>query len=82
MEANLLSISPNAAAAIFHGKTIIDRLNEELESIHRATDVIDGTVNINSKDEQKRILGHSPDLADAVMLRMYFALKPQIFSFN
>lgn len=82
MEANQISISPNAAATIFHGKTIIDRLNEELESIHRASDVIDGTVNINSKDEQKRILGHSPDLADALMLRMYFALKPQIFSFN
>ena len=82
MEAGKISISPNAAATIFHGKTLLDKLNEELECIHRATEVIDGTVKINTKDEQKRILGHSPDLADALMLRMYAALKPQIFSFN
>lgn len=82
MDAGKISISPNAAATVFHGKTLLDKLNEELECIHRATEVIDGTVKINTKDEQKRILGHSPDLADALMLRMYATLKPQIFSFN
>jgi hypothetical protein len=30
-----------------------------------------------SKDEMKRILGKSPDLSDAMMMRMFYQLKPK-----
>ena len=35
----------------------------------------DNKVGIQSKDEMKKMLGRSPDLADALSYRMYFELK-------
>ena len=35
----------------------------------------DGKVSVQSKDEMKRLLGKSPDLSDALMMRIYFELK-------
>jgi len=32
----------------------------------------DTKVTINTKDEQKRILGHSPDFGDAIMMKMFY----------
>jgi len=82
MEEGRLSISPQIASTIINGSTIRDLLSNELEAIHRASEVFETKIAINSKDEQKRLLGKSPDFADALMLRMYFELKPRIFSFN
>lgn len=52
-----------------------ERLKEELQAVRRAhIDDDTGKFAINSKDEQKEILGRSPDLADAVMMAMIYRL--------
>lgn len=55
-----------------------EKLKEELQAIRRINiDDDTGKFQINSKDEQKEILGRSPDLADALMMAMFFRLaKP------
>jgi PBSX family phage terminase large subunit len=52
--------------------TLIDKLIEELLVIKLKDVDKDGKVTTNTKDEQKRILGHSPDYADAIMMKMFF----------
>ena len=52
--------------------TLIDKIIEELLVVKLKDTDKDGKVNINTKDEQKRILGHSPDFGDAMMMRMYY----------
>lgn len=52
-----------------------DKLKEELQAIRRINiDNDTGKFQINSKEEQKEILGRSPDLADALMMAMFFRL--------
>lgn len=52
-----------------------EKLKEELQAI-RIVGIDSDTkkFQINSKDEQKEILGRSPDLADALMMAMFFRL--------
>ncbi len=38
-------------------------------------EVIDGKLSIESKDKVKEMLGRSPDIGDAIMMRMYFELE-------
>lgn len=52
-----------------------ERIIKELQAIRRKAPDGDTKLMINSKDEQKRILGHSPDYADAIMFRMNFLLR-------
>lgn len=52
--------------------TLIDKIIEELLVVKLKDTDKDGKVTINTKDEQKRILGHSPDFGDAMMMRMYY----------
>lgn len=48
-------------------------IERELLSIKRKPrDTKDGKMEINSKSDQKRILGHSPDFSDAMAYRMLF----------
>ena len=49
---------------------------EELEQIRQKNADSDGKLEIESKDEIKRELKRSPDFADAIMMRMFFELKP------
>lgn len=56
---------------------LIDDLTQELLSIKFKDIDKDNKINIMSKDEQKRILGKSPDLADALMMRMIYEIKPK-----
>jgi hypothetical protein len=35
----------------------------------------DNKVAVQSKDEMKKVLGKSPDLSDALMMRMYWEVK-------
>ena len=56
---------------------LVDDLTQELLSIKFKDIDKDNKVNIMSKDEQKRILGKSPDLADALMMRMIYEIKPK-----
>jgi hypothetical protein len=57
--------------------TVVDDLTQELLSIKFKDIDKDNKISIMSKDEQKRILGKSPDLADALMMRMIYELKPK-----
>ncbi len=54
---------------------IIDDLTQELLSVRLKDIDKDNKVSVHSKEEMKKILGKSPDLADAVMMRMYWEIK-------
>ena len=54
---------------------LIDELTQELLAIKLKDVDKDNKVAVQSKDEMKRILGKSPDLSDALMMRMYYEVK-------
>ena len=54
---------------------VIDELTQELLSIKLKDVDKDNKVAVMSKEEQKKVLGKSPDLSDAIMFRMYYELK-------
>jgi hypothetical protein len=53
----------------------IDELTQELLSVKLKDVDRDNKVQVQSKDEMKKVLGKSPDLSDALMMRMYFEIK-------
>jgi phage terminase large subunit len=55
--------------------TITDELTQELLSIKLKDVDKDNKVAVQSKEEMKKVLGKSPDLSDALMMRMYFEIK-------
>lgn len=57
-----------------HKQTII----EELEQVKRYKVDSDAKLAVLPKESVKMLLGRSPDFADALMMRMYFELKPII----
>jgi len=57
--------------------SVVEELTQELLSIKYKDVDKDNKVQIMSKDEQKKILGKSPDLADSLMMRMIYELKPK-----
>lgn len=48
---------------------------EELEQVKAKDEVMEGKLAVESKDKTKEMLGRSPDIADAIMMRMYFELE-------
>jgi hypothetical protein len=52
-----------------------NKIIEEFEVIRRKNMDNDGKLSILSKKEMKAILGHSPDFADALMMRMRYMFK-------
>jgi hypothetical protein len=54
---------------------IVDELTQQLLAIKLKDVDKDGKVGVIGKDEMKRILGVSPDIADSIMLRMYYEVK-------
>lgn len=54
---------------------IIDDLTQELLAIKLKDVDKDNKVAVQSKEEMKKILGKSPDLSDALMMRMYWEIK-------
>lgn len=54
---------------------IRNKIIEELEVVRRKNMDMDGKLAILSKKEMKIILGHSPDYADALMMRMRYLFK-------
>lgn len=54
---------------------VIDDLTQELLSVKLKDVDKDNKVAVMSKDEMKKILGKSPDISDALMMRMYFEIK-------
>lgn len=59
-------------------KDIRDLIIEDLRAIKRLGDDIDGNKAINNKDQQKVILGRSPDFGDSIMMRKSFDITPRI----
>ena len=55
--------------------TIVDDLTQELLSVKLKDIDKDNKVAVQSKEEMKKVLGKSPDLSDALMMRMYWELK-------
>ena len=55
-----------------------ESLIEELEQIKSKDLDKDGKLKIKNKDEVKEALGRSPDIADCLMMRMYFELRPAV----
>jgi hypothetical protein len=54
---------------------IVDELTQQLMAIKLKDVEKDGKVGVIGKDEMKRILGVSPDIADSIFLRMYYEVK-------
>lgn len=55
-----------------------DQIVKELGAVRRKSPDGDTKLRINSKDEQKSLLGGlSPDYADAIMMRMSFEIRPR-----
>ena len=50
-------------------------LTEELEWVQRHNADKDGKLAVLPKDKVKEHLGRSPDISDALMMRMWFELK-------
>ena len=70
------------AEVIENGKLTIlaasnkERIIKELETIKRYRSDADSKNRVTPKEEIKRIHGFSPDIADSMMMRAYFDLKP------
>ena len=54
---------------------IMDRIQTELDNIVVKDVESENKVRLESKDDLKKRLGHSPDYADAIMMRMYWQLN-------
>lgn len=48
---------------------------EELEVIRSKDEVIEGKLQVETKEIIKELIGRSPDIADALVMRMYFELE-------
>ncbi len=55
--------------------SLIDDLTQELLAVKLKDVDRDNKVQVASKEEMKKILGKSPDLSDALMMRMYYEIK-------
>lgn len=55
--------------------SLIDDVTQELLAVKLKDIDKDNKVQVASKDDMKKILGRSPDLSDALMMRMYYEIK-------
>ena len=58
-------------------ESIKDKLSEELAILRRKDVDKEGKLKIETKEEQKQLLGRSPDYMDAMMMRMWYEYRPQ-----
>lgn len=54
-----------------------EMLIEELDVVKQIKVDSDGKIQIESKDKVKEVLGRSPDIADMMMMRIFYELKPK-----
>ena len=57
--------------------SIKEDLTKELEQVRRDKIDRDTKLAILPKEKVKQIIGRSPDYSDALMMRMYYELRPQ-----
>lgn len=55
--------------------TLIDEITQELLSVKLKNLDKDGKIAVQSKEDMKRVLGKSPDLSDAIMMKMIVDIK-------
>jgi len=79
--ANLKAQCTYVMAKLFNDRRIyiqdrkfLSNFERELQYIRRKPEV--NKLQIESKEVIKQLLGHSPDFADMLMMRMYFEIKP------
>ena len=53
-----------------------ERIADELSQVKQVDADKDGKLKVTPKEEMKKSLGHSPDEADNLMMRMWFELRP------
>ena len=70
-------ISPLVANKMVKNKTIRQHFMREMRVIRRHKPDHDGKLCILPKEEQKAILGNSPDFMDMFMMREVFEIKPE-----
>lgn len=58
-------------------KDIRDLIKADLRAIKRDKVDMEGKLQINPKEDQKIILGRSPDFADCLMMREWFEIRPE-----
>lgn len=56
-------------------ETIKTQIIEELEVVRSKDIVVEGKLQVESKEVVKDLIGRSPDIADALVMRMYFELE-------
>ena len=61
---------------------IWEDLMEELEVLKNRTYGLDGKLAVLKKQEEKELIGRSPDLKDAMLMRAYFDLVPKRSGFR
>ena len=61
-----------------YNDNIKDNIVKELEQVRRDKIDKDGKLAIIPKEKVKSIIGRSPDYSDAIMMRMYYELKPNV----
>ena len=60
--------------------TFKENISEELEYVRKSENNNDGKMGLESKGQMKKILGRSPDFADALMMRMYYEFNQHTVS--
>lgn len=74
-------LKPNYTTKIKVGgsvRDIKDLITADLQAVKRGKRTMEGKLQINTKDEQKALLGgRSPDFGDTLMMREYLELKPR-----
>jgi len=55
--------------------SLVDDLTQELLAVKLKDVDKDNKVQVGSKDDMKKVLGKSPDISDALMMRMYYEIK-------
>ena len=65
-------ISPEVAKKIIKGKIVEQHIMDERRAIKKHKPDSDGKLAVIPKEQQKNIIGHSPDFLDTFMMREYF----------
>jgi len=79
VQSNKIFISEKVASKIVDGKLLFDMIVEELAVI-KDVNVFkdDKPKKVTSKDDVKESIGRSPDVADMIMMRMFFELNEEV----
>ena len=69
-------INARELAIVSDDPSVKEQIIEELEQIKSKDSDKDGKLQIQPKDKTKELIGRSPDYSDALMMRMYFEIRP------